>query len=193
MPQPKALIFSAPSGSGKTTIVHHLMGKYPTLGFSISATTRPRRSHEIHGQDYYFLSPQEFRDKLSQNAFVEHEEVYQDRYYGTLKSELDRLWNQGKIVVFDVDVVGGQALKKYFGDEALAVFVKVSELAVIEKRLRARNTEDEESLKMRLSKLEQEWRSERHFDVVVVNDELESAFQQAEVVVGDFLQGIITS
>lgn len=190
MPQPKALIFSAPSGSGKTTIVHHLMGKFSMLGFSVSATTRPRRQHEVHGEDYYFLSPDEFRAKLDRNEFVEHEEVYLDRYYGTLKSELDRLWNQGKVVVFDVDVVGGQALKEYFGDEALAVFVKVSDLAVIEARLRARNTEDDESLKMRLSKLEQEWRSEHLFDVVVMNDQLESALEKAEEVVGSFVKEV---
>lgn len=188
MPAAKALIFSAPSGSGKTTIVRHLMQKFPNLGFSVSATTRPKRDHEKDGVDYYFYSPETFRQKIADGAFVEHEEVYSDRYYGTLKSELERLWAQGKVVVFDVDVVGGQTLKRYFGDEALAVFVKVSDLGVIADRLRLRNTEDEISMKMRLEKLEKEWRSEGNFDVTVHNDELESAFRQAEEVVGGFLK-----
>lgn len=187
MPPQKALIFSAPSGSGKTTIVRHLMQKFPVLGFSVSATTRPRRHYEVHGRDYYFMTPDEFRGHIAQADFVEHEEVYQDRYYGTLKSELDRLWGEGKIVVFDVDVVGGKALKEYFGDQALAVFVKVPKLSILEERLRKRNTESEETLQIRLAKVEEEWKSEPYFDVTVHNEELEIAFEEAERIVGDFI------
>lgn len=187
MAAPKALIFSAPSGSGKTTIVRHLMQKFPVLGFSVSATTRPKRSHEVNGQDYYFLSIEEFQQKLHGGAFVEYEEVYPGRMYGTLKQELDRLWSLGKVVVFDVDVVGGKALKDYFSEEALAIFVKVKDLTVLEKRLRDRNTEDEANLNMRLAKVEEEWKSEGLFDVTLHNEHLDEALIQAENIVSPFL------
>lgn len=167
--------------------MRHLMQKFPVLGFSVSATTRPKRSHEVNGQDYYFLSIEEFQQKLHDGAFVEHEEVYPGRMYGTLKQELDRLWSLGKVVVFDVDVVGGKALKDYFSEEALAIFVKVKDLTVLEKRLRDRNTEDEANLSMRLAKVEEEWKSEGLFDVTLHNEHLDEALIQAENIVSPFL------
>ena len=150
-PSGKAIIFSAPSGSGKTSLVKHLMQQVPNLGFSISACTRDKRGrHEVHGRDYYFLSIDEFKNKIDQDQFVEWEEVYAGNFYGTLKEEVYRIWKEGKAVIFDVDVKGGLALKKYFGDQALAIFVKVPSLDVLESRLNDRGTESEESLSRRI-------------------------------------------
>ena len=149
----KAIIFSAPSGSGKTTIVRHLLEKNPDLGFSISASTRDKRGRtEAHGKDYYFLTPEEFKKKIDNKEFVEWEEVYEGNFYGTLKSEVDRIWKNGKNVIFDVDVKGGINLKNYFGDKALAIFVKVPSMEVLKERLHDRGTESEESLSRRLFK-----------------------------------------
>lgn len=149
----KAFIFSAPSGSGKTTIVKHLLSSRNDLGFSISACTRDKRGrHEVHGKDYYFLSPQEFKQKIDDDEFIEWEEVYEGNFYGTLKSEIQRIWDSGKHVIFDVDVKGGLQLKEYFGDKALAVFVKVPSLDTLEERLKDRGTESEESLSRRIYK-----------------------------------------
>src|SRR6187402_3699655 len=135
----KAIIFSAPSGSGKTTIVKHLLASNPDLGFSISASTRDKRGRtESHGKDYYFLAPDEFKKKIDEDAFIEWEEVYEGNFYGTLKSEIERIWNEGKNVIFDVDVKGGLNLKKYFGDKALAIFVLVPSIETLEQRLRGR-------------------------------------------------------
>ena len=186
----KAIIFSAPSGSGKTTIVRHLLNSNDHLLFSISATTRPRRTdREVDGKDYYFLSINEFKTKIKANAFIEWEEVYNGNYYGTLKSEIDRIWNMGKHVVFDVDVKGGIKLKKYFQDNALAVFVRVNNLMVLEERLRHRNTESEESIRRRLEKAEYEISYEKEFDKTIISDKLEVTLEMAENMVEEFLFG----
>ena len=149
----KTIIFSAPSGSGKTTIVRHLLNKYPDLGFSISASTRDKRGRtEAHGKDYYFLSPEDFKKKIDDKEFIEWEEVYEGNFYGTLKSEIQRIWDQGKNVIFDVDVKGGLNLKKYFGDKSLAVFVKVPTLDILKERLKDRGTDTDESISRRLFK-----------------------------------------
>ena len=177
----KAIIFSAPSGSGKTTIVQHLLEQNSDLGFSISASTRDRRGRkETDGVDYYFLSPEEFKQKIDNDEFVEWEEVYAGNFYGTLKSEIQRIWNQGKNVIFDVDVKGGIALKKYFGDKALAIFVKVPSLEILKQRLNERNTETEESLSRRLFKAKFEMTFQDKFDVVLLNDDLDLATKKAQ-------------
>ena len=183
----KSIIFSAPSGSGKTTIVKHLLQKGLKLEFSVSACSRNPRENEIHGRDYYFLSVEEFRSRIENNEFVEWEEVYRDHFYGTLKSELERIWEAGNHVVFDVDVVGGINLKKIFGDDALAVFVKPPSPEVLEQRLRDRSTDTEEKIKARLDKASEEMEYADRFDVVLVNDSLDDVLVNAEKVVSEFL------
>jgi guanylate kinase len=183
----KAIIFSAPSGSGKTTIVRHLLNKNQDLGFSISASTRDRRGRtEQNGQDYYFLSPLEFKKKIDSNEFVEWEEVYEGNFYGTLKSEVDRIWKEGKNVIFDVDVKGGLALKKYFGDNALAIFVKVPSIEILKDRLHDRGTESEESLSRRLFKAQFEMSFQDQFDVVLNNENLEKSLAEAQRLYDEF-------
>jgi guanylate kinase len=183
----KALIFSAPSGSGKTTIVKHLLEKNPTLGFSISASTRDKRGRtEQNGKDYYFLKPEEFKKKIDSNEFIEWEEVYAGNFYGTLKSEIERIWKDGKDVVFDVDVQGGIKLKQYFGDKALAIFVKVPSFEALQERLHNRGTESEESLSRRLFKAKFEMEFADKFDVVLVNDDLEKATAKAQKLYSEF-------
>ncbi|MFM7629432.1 MAG: guanylate kinase [Algoriphagus sp.] len=187
-PSGKAIIFSAPSGSGKTTLVKHLLQHVPNLGFSISACTRDKRGrHEVHGRDYYFLSIEEFKKKIDEDAFVEWEEVYAGNFYGTLKEEIQRIWNQGKAVIFDVDVKGGLALKKYFGDKALAIFVKVPSLEVLAERLNDRGTESDESLSRRIYKAKFEMTFESQFDVSILNDDFERASLETLEVVTQFL------
>ena len=177
----KAIIFSAPSGSGKTTIVKHLLQTNPDLGFSISASTRDKRGRtEQNGKDYYFLSPVEFKKKIDNNEFVEWEEVYEGNFYGTLKSEIDRIWREGRNVIFDVDVKGGLNLKRYFGDKALAVFVKVPSIDVLKERLNDRGTETPESLSRRLFKAQFEMGFCDKFDVVLVNENLQKSLQEAQ-------------
>lgn len=186
----KALIFSAPSGSGKTTIVKHLLAHNADLGFSISASTRDRRGRtEKNGQDYYFLSPAEFKRKIDNNEFIEWEEVYEGNFYGTLKSEIQRIWDDGKNVIFDVDVKGGLNLKAYFGDKALAVFVKVPSIEVLTERLHDRGTESEESLSRRLFKAKFEMSFEDKFDVVLVNEHLEQSLAEAQRLYDEFKKG----
>jgi guanylate kinase len=183
----KAIIFSAPSGSGKTTIVRHLLQRNPDLGFSISASTRDKRGRtEQNGKDYYFLPPKEFKKKIDNNEFVEWEEVYEGNFYGTLKSEIDRIWKEGKNVIFDVDVKGGLNLKKYFGDRALAIFVKVPSIEVLKERLHDRGTETEESLSRRLFKAEFEMGFHDKFDVVLVNETLDKSLDEAQQLYDDF-------
>jgi guanylate kinase len=185
----KAIIFSAPSGSGKTSLVKHLMQHVPHLGFSISACTRDRRGrHEVHGRDYYFLSIDEFKQKIDQDAFVEWEEVYAGNFYGTLKEEVHRIWKEGKAVIFDVDVKGGLALKKYFGEQALAIFVKVPSLEVLESRLNDRGTESEESLSRRIYKAKFEMTFEPQFDVTVLNDDFAKSSAETVDLVNTFLK-----
>jgi guanylate kinase len=185
----KFFIFSAPSGSGKTTIVKHLLSKYQNLGFSISACTRDRRGrNEMHGKDYYFLSIEDFKQRIDNDEFVEWEEVYPGGYYGTLKSEIERLWSEGKHVVFDVDVKGGLKLKKYFGEDALAVFVKAPSEEAIKERLIARGTETEDSLSKRLYKIKFEMSFQNQFDIILVNDDLTTTLQRAEELFEGFLK-----
>lgn len=189
IPSGKAIIFSAPSGSGKTSLVKHLMQHVPQLGFSISACTRDRRGrHEVHGRDYYFLSIEEFKQKIDQDAFVEWEEVYAGNFYGTLKEEVHRIWKEGKAVIFDVDVKGGLALKKYFGDQALAIFVKVPSLDVLESRLNDRGTESEESLSRRIYKAKFEMTFEPQFDVTLLNDDFAKSSAETVELVNTFLK-----
>lgn len=189
MSQGKAIIFSAPSGSGKTTIVKHLLQEMPQLGFSISACTRDKRGREEeNGKDYYFLSPEEFQEKISQNAFIEWEEVYEGNFYGTLKEEIQRIWDQGQHVIFDVDVKGGLNLKQYFGEKALAVFVKVPSMEDLAQRLRDRGTDSEESLSRRIYKAKFEMGFESKFDVTLVNQDLDASFKEAETLVRNFIE-----
>jgi guanylate kinase len=189
----KLIIFSAPSGSGKTTIVRHLLAKNDNLGFSISACTRDRRGRsEQHGKDYYFLTPEEFKQKIDKDEFVEWEEVYIGAFYGTLKAEIQRLWDSGKHVLFDVDVQGGLKLKEYYGDKALAVFVKVPDEETLRQRLIGRGSETEESLSKRLFKVHFEMSFQDQFDVVLVNDDLEKSLQKAQKLVDAFIhEGIV--
>lgn len=183
----KAIIFSAPSGSGKTTIVRHLLKTNPDLGFSISASTRDKRGRtEQHGKDYYFLTPEEFKKKIDDNDFIEWEEVYEGNFYGTLKSEIDRIWKQGKNVIFDVDVKGGLNLKKYFGDKALAVFVKVPTLEILKERLNDRGTESTESISRRLFKANFEMSFQDQFDKVLINENLQKSLAEAQLLYEEF-------
>lgn len=183
----KVIIFCAPSGSGKTTIVKHLLKTENRLAFSISACTRAKRAGEENGKDYYFMSQAEFKQHVAAGDFLEYEEVYGGNFYGTLKSEITRIWKNGKVVIFDVDVVGGLNLKKYFGDKALGVFVKPPSVAALEHRLRYRSTETEETLKMRVNKAVQELAYEDKFEKVILNEHLEVALEQAEDLVATFI------
>lgn len=184
----KAIIFSAPSGSGKTTIVKHLLQKFPNLGFSISACTRDKRGRaEQDGKDYYFLTPDEFKEKIDKDQFIEWEEVYEGNFYGTLKEEIQRIWDNGRHVIFDVDVKGGLNLKKYFGDSGLAIFVQVPSLDDLAIRLRDRGTESEASLSRRLYKAKFEMGFKDKFDVILLNNDLQTSFREAENLVLDFI------
>ncbi len=184
----KLVIFSAPSGSGKTTVVNHLLKVMKNeLAFSISATTRKKRPNETEGKDYYFLDEEIFRQKLANNEFLEHEEVYKGLYYGTLFSEVKRVWDQGKAIVFDVDVKGGLNIKKQFGDKALAVFLRPPSIKVLMERLRKRDTEVEHHLQERIDKANFELGFEKQFDIVIVNDILEITLDVAQRVVKEFL------
>jgi len=183
----KLIIFSAPSGAGKTTLVKHLISLELNLKFSVSAASRAKRENEVHGKDYYFISAEEFRTKITNDEFLEWEEVYEDHYYGTLKSEVLRIWKEGKHVIFDVDVVGGMNIKKYYTEKALAVFVQPPTPEDLEIRLRGRSTESEEDLQKRLDKALQELSFADKFDVVLVNDNLEEAKTEAVKLVAEFI------
>ncbi len=186
----KLIIFSAPSGSGKTTIVRHLLGRFPDkLAFSISASTRQPRGTETDGKDYYFISKEEFLHRVAKEQFIEFEEVYSGTFYGTLRSEVERIWATGKHVIFDIDVIGGLRLKRKFGDRAMAIFVNPPSLEVLEQRLRGRGTDSEEKLKERVAKARKELDTAPQFDVILTNDDLEKAFLEAERLVTDFLSG----
>lgn len=183
----KLIIFSAPSGAGKTTIVQYLLSIFPEISFSISCTTRPKRENEVDGKDYYFLTEEQFQEKIKNNEFIEYEEVYKGRYYGTLHSEIERLWNQGKHVIFDIDVRGGLNLKKQFKDRALAIFISPPSLKDLEERLKNRNTENLESLLTRIQKADEELSFAKDFDAVIINDNLEKAQNKAKTLVKNFL------
>jgi guanylate kinase len=183
----KAIIFSAPSGSGKTTIVKHLLQTNRDLGFSISASTRDKRGRtEENGKDYYFLTPEQFKQKIDADEFIEWEEVYEGNFYGTLKSEIERIWAEGKNVIFDVDVKGGLNLKNYFGDKALGIFVKVPSVEVLKARLNDRGTESEQSLSRRLFKAQFEMSFQDEFDVVLVNEDLNRSLREAQSLYDNF-------
>ena len=184
----KVIIFSAPSGSGKTTLVKHCLQKFPQLQFSVSATTRALRGEEIHGKDYFFLSVEEFKKLISEDAFVEFEEVYTDKFYGTLKSEVERTWSEGKVVIFDVDVVGGVNLKKIFGEKALSIFIAPPSIEELERRLISRATDDLETIKTRVAKAKHEMSYAEDFDVIVVNDDLEVSKKEIERLVENFIE-----
>lgn len=184
----KLIIFSAPSGAGKTTIVHHLLQVFPQLEFSVSATSRLPRGDEQHGVDYYFFSVEEFRKRVSEKAFVEWEEVYSDQLYGTLHAEVERIWRKGHHVIFDVDVKGGLNLKKQFGDRALSIFVMPPSVDALEERLRFRNTEPESKIQLRMSKAKNELEFATQFDKIILNDKLERALKIADQLVGDFIK-----
>jgi len=186
--QGKLIIFSAPSGAGKTTIVQHLLKKIPELEFSVSACSRSIRKDETHGVDYYFLTVPEFKQKIKNNEFAEWEEVYKDNFYGTLKVEIERIWNKGKHIIFDMDVNGGLNLKKQFGDRALAIFVMPPSIEHLEKRLKLRETETPESIARRIGKAGNELKTADQFDKIVLNDTLEHACEEAEKVVREFLK-----
>lgn len=185
----KVLIFSAPSGAGKSTIVGHLLELYDNFEFSISATSRAPRGDEKDGVEYYFISADKFRELISRDAFVEHEEVYRDHFYGTLKSEVERIWSKGNVILFDVDVKGGVNLKKYFGDRALSVLIVPPSMEVLEQRLRGRGTDSEQDIRMRLDKASSELEfADGRFDRKLVNDDLQTAFLDAENMVKEFLK-----
>jgi guanylate kinase len=187
--QGKIILFAAPSGAGKTTIVKHLLNTNPKLSFSISACTRDKRGRsEENGKDYYFITPEEFRQKIEQDAFVEWEEVYEGAFYGTLKSEIERIWHAGKHAVLDVDVKGGLKIKEYYKDCVLAIFVKPPSLEVLSQRLQARQTDSASSISSRLFKAKFELSFEDKFDAVIVNQNLEDAFREAETLVHNFLK-----
>lgn len=183
----KLLIFAAPSGSGKTTIVNHLLSQFKKLSFSISATTRSQRPGEIHGKNYYFLSVEEFKAKIKERDFAEYEEVYKNQFYGTLKSELERIWANGQHIVFDIDVKGAMTLKELYKDQCLTVFVKPPDIQTLVDRLRGRNTEDAESFKKRIQKAKKELSYEGEFDMVLHNNDLATALAEAEDITSRFL------
>jgi len=187
MSDKKAIIVSAPSGSGKTTIVKSLIRRIPQLKFSVSATSREIRKNETDKIDYFFLARHEFTEKIKNEEFVEWEEVYDGSYYGTLKSEVERIWSQGDYIIFDVDVKGAINLKKYFGEKGLSLFIRVKDLDELEKRLRLRGTENERNMQKRINKAKFEMNFESSFDRVVINDILEDAQDEAERIVREFL------
>ena len=184
----KLIIFSAPSGAGKTTIVKYLLKQNFHLKFSISATSRVARHTEMDRKDYYFLSKKEFQDKIENDEFLEWEEVYPGTCYGTLKNEVERILNLGQNVIFDVDVVGGLNIKKYYGDEALAIFVQPPSVNELKKRLLNRSTETEDKIQIRIEKAEHELSFANHFDVIIVNENIENAFEDAEKLLIEFLK-----
>ena len=184
----KVIIFSAPSGAGKSTIVTHLLNIYPELEFSISATSRAPRGNEKHGVEYYFFTADEFRALIAKDSFVEHEEVYPGSFYGTLRSEVDRIWAKGNTIIFDIDVQGGVNLKRIFGEQALSIFIQAPSVEVLRERLIGRGTDTAEAIEKRVAKAASEMEfAEGKFDYKLINDDLETALKEAEKVVGGFL------
>lgn len=184
----KVIIFSAPSGSGKSTVVQHLLSLHPEFEFSVSAASRKPRGREIDGRDYYFISAEKFRELIAADAFVEHEEVYEDHFYGTLKSEVTRIWEKGNVIIFDVDVKGAANLKKYFGDAALSILIVPPSMEILEQRLRGRGTDSEDDIRVRLDKAQSEIDFARgKADAEIVNDVLSETFASAEKIVNEFL------
>lgn len=185
----KVVIFSAPSGAGKSTIVNHLLKKFPELEFSISATSRAPRGNEQDGREYYFFSAERFRQLIAEDKFVEHEEVYPGSFYGTLKSEVERIWAKGHVIVFDIDVKGGVNVKRIFGDKAFSVFIQAPSVDVLRQRLIGRGTDSAESIEKRVAKAASEMEfAAGKFDYVLVNDDLETALAEAEKIIGKFIE-----
>ena len=184
----KVIIFSAPSGAGKSTIVNHILSLHPEIEFSISATSRAPRGEEKHGVEYYFFTADEFRQMIAEEKFVEHEEVYPGSFYGTLKSEVERIWAKGHVIIFDIDVQGGVNLKRIFGDQALSVFIQAPSVEVLRQRLVGRGTDTQEAIERRVAKAQSEMEfAAGKFDYVLVNDDLATAYAEVEQVVNDFI------
>ena len=183
----KLIVISAPSGAGKTSIVHHLLKNMPELSFSVSACSREKRDNETHGKDYYFLGVEGFQDKIKEAAFLEWEQVYENQYYGTLKSEIERIWSEGKTVIFDVDVIGGVNIKKQYPKECLSLFIMPPSVDVLRERLSGRGSESEEKLEMRLAKAEQEISKNQEFDKVILNDDFGIACEETMAVITNFI------
>ena len=183
----KVLIFSAPSGSGKSTVVNHLLGIFDSFEFSVSATSRPPRGEEQDGREYYFITPEDFRSRIAADEFVEYEEVYHDRFYGTLKSEVRRIWDKGHVILFDVDVKGGVSLKRYFGDKAMSVFIQAPSVEVLRERLVNRGTDTPQAIEERVQKAAEEMTYAPQFDKILINDKLDECLAEAERIVNEFL------
>ena len=183
----KLIVISAPSGAGKTSIVHYLLKNMPELAFSVSACSREKRENETHGEDYYFLGVEGFKNKIAENAFLEWEQVYENQYYGTLTSEIERIWSEGKTVIFDIDVVGGLNIKKQYSKECLAIFIMPPSVEVLEERLIGRGSNSDESVKKRLDKAEEEISKNKQFDTVILNDDFEIACEQTKEIVTNFI------
>lgn len=184
----KVVIFSAPSGSGKSTIVNHILKRHPEMEFSVSATSRAPRGQEKNGVEYHFFTADEFRKMIAEDKFVEFEEVYAGSYYGTLKSEVQRIWDKGHVIIFDVDVKGGVNLKKYFGEKALSVFIQAPSVEELRKRLIARGTDSAEAIEKRVAKAAEEMAYADKFDSIIVNDDLQTAYNEADTLVDSFLK-----
>ncbi|MCK9156683.1 MAG: guanylate kinase [Paludibacteraceae bacterium] len=182
------IIFSAPSGSGKSTLINYLMSIMDCFEFSISATSRAPRGTEVNGKEYYFLTPEEFKSKIANNEFLEWEEVYTNKFYGTLKSEVNRINAAGKVALFDVDVVGGLNIKKFYGERALSVFIQPPSIAELRKRLESRATDSPEVIESRIAKAEKELTYAPQFDKIIVNDDLEKAKNDLKNLISDFLK-----
>jgi guanylate kinase len=183
----KLIVISAPSGAGKTSIVHQLLKDIPELSFSVSASSRERRENEVHGKDYYFLGEEGFHKRIKEGAFLEWEQVYENQYYGTLKSEIERIWSEGKTVIFDIDVVGGLNIKKQYPKECLSIFIMPPSLEVLAERLIARGSESDESVKKRLDKAEEEISKNGQFDTIILNDDFEIACEQTKEIITNFI------
>ena len=183
----KLIVISAPSGAGKTSIVHQLLKDIPALSFSVSASSRERRGNEVDGKDYYFLGVEGFQKKIKEDAFLEWEQVYENQYYGTLKSEIKRIWSEGKIVIFDVDVVGGLNIKKQYPKECLSVFIMPPSIEVLAERLIGRGSESDESVKKRLDKAEEETSKSGQFDTIILNDDFKTACEQTKEIITNFI------
>jgi len=183
----KLIVISAPSGAGKTSIVHQLLKDIPELSFSVSASSRERRENEVHGKDYYFLGVEGFHKKIKEDAFLEWEQVYENQYYGTLKSEIERILSEGKTVIFDVDVVGGLNIKKQYPKECLSIFIMPPSIEVLAERLIGRRSESDESVKKRLDKAEEEISKNKQFDTIILNDDFEIACEQTKEIITNFI------
>jgi len=183
----KLIVISAPSGAGKTSIVHQLLKDIPALSFSVSASSRERRGNEVHGKDYYFLGVEEFQQKIKEDAFLEWEQVYENQYYGTLKSEIERIWSEEKTIIFDVDVVGGLNIKKQYPKECLSIFIMPPSVKVLTERLISRGSESVENVKKRLDKAEEEISTNKQFDTLILNDNFKIACEETKKVITNFI------